>query len=144
MTGESVPFVIWNRGKNLLTGVEVSIHNMREYHAARTSGEDHRIYVGTIPTEWPKSLPAIVPEIEDDGMAHYMAEIWAQNGYYTENINFRRATKGPSSWAFQYWETKQERINGPTKEFPQAKGIITAGRMVKDCQQPKWSDGSNN
>ncbi|MGA2652154.1 MAG: hypothetical protein ABSF28_16600 [Terracidiphilus sp.] len=144
MTGNLVPFEVSNQGKNILTGVEVSIHTMRQYQAARLTGGEHRIYVGTIPNEWPKFLPAIVPEIESDGMAHYFVEIWAQNGYYSGVINFRRAKGGQSDWAYQYWEGKQEWFKGPTKEFPMMKHGGGVTRPMKDCQQFTWSDGSKD
>jgi hypothetical protein len=30
----------------------------------------------------------VIPRPGDDGIAYYIAEIWTQNGYYTEVINF--------------------------------------------------------
>ena len=143
MPADKVPFVIWNRGKNILTGVEVSIHNMKQYREARAGGEDHRTLIGTLPKEWPKLIPAITPEIDREGVGHYVAEIWTQNGTYDEEINFRKA-KNSQGWAFQYWLTKQEELNGPTKAFPKAHRGDSTGVPIKDCQRFKWSDGSSD
>jgi hypothetical protein len=131
MTRDTVPFSIWNRGKNILTGVDVAITNMREYQEARARGDDHRVNIGTLPPEWPKMLPAIHPEIDFDGIGHYQAEIWTQNGYYNEQIQLRKA-KNRNSWASRYYLTKQ---------FPKT-GKSTL--LIKDCQRWEWSDGSKD
>lgn len=123
MVGIQVPFAIWNKGKNPLTGVEVSITNMPQYQEQRIAGKSNAVAIGTLRPEWPKSLPAILPIVEKDEIAYYMAEIWTQNGFYTETINFRKARKGTQHWAFQYWLFKQEVLdNDPKNQFPHLTG----------------------
>jgi hypothetical protein len=144
MSLSSVPFSIWNRGKNMLTGVEVSLLNMQEYQEARRHGDLKSIVIGTLPSEWPKSIPAISPKIDFGDVGKYRAEIWTQNGVYDEMINFRKSRnpKLSAPWAYQYWLSKQVVSEGPTKEYPYLHKGDRMSVVMRGCDQPKWSDGS--
>lgn len=140
MVGAQVPFALWNRGQSPLTGVEVSITTMPQYQQQRVAGKANSVAIGTITPEWPKSLPAVTPVVERDDISYFMAEIWTQNGFYTENINFRKARKGQQQWAFQYWLFKQEILSGSKKQFPKLSGRAMIAKAIPDCQQATWSD----
>jgi hypothetical protein len=142
MAGDMVPFSIWNRGENVLTGVEVSITNMKQYQVGRAIGNLGSISVGTLPPEWPKTLPAIQPVVDWGGIAHYEAQIWTQNGVYDEAIQFKPAVKGSRKWAERYWLDKQIVFKGPTKEFPHMEKGDRMPLNINDCRQVEWSDGS--
>jgi hypothetical protein len=124
--------VIWNKGKNNLTGVEVLLLNESEFLGGAEFYKSPT-ELGTLPFEWPKPLPeGVIPVPGTDGVAHFIAEIWTQNGFYTEVINFRRG-KYSLPWAYQYWLTRQVPFRG--KE-----GQGMAGRLISACSQAKWSD----
>ena len=140
MAGTQVPFGIWNRGPNPLTGVEVSITTMLQYQEQRIAGKSNAVAIGTLTPEWPKSLPAVTPIAGKDEIAHFTAEIWTQNGFYTETINFRRARKGQQYWAFQYGLYKQELLDGLQRQTPKVIGRAMTARPILDCQHWAWSD----
>jgi hypothetical protein len=83
-----------------------------------------------------KPLPqGIIPHPESNGIANYTAEIWTQNGYYTEVINFRKG-KYSLPWAYQYWLTQQR----PFHPNEDPKAIVLIAHMTDRCRQPEWSD----
>jgi hypothetical protein len=133
--GGMVPLVVWDKGPNILTGVEVRLMSQAEFLSGgvfyKPSAE-----LGTMRPEWPKPLPeGITPVPDGDGIAHYLAEIWTQNGYYTQVINFRHG-KYSLPWAYQYWLTQQ--IPFHPKGDPKANGMTA--HVTKGCRQPDWSD----
>jgi len=132
-----VPLVVWNRGHNNLTGVEVRLLSQAEFLDQESIFYKPPAELGTLRFEWPKSLPeGVVPILESNGVANYIAEIWTQNGYYTEVINFRRG-KYTLPWAYQYWLNKQ--FGFPPKQSLKNE-LKEAREATKTCSQPKWSD----
>jgi hypothetical protein len=134
-----ITLVLWNKGKHDLTGVEVRLLSEREW-VNLESQEKTPTLLGTISPVWPKTILGVVPEINPkSGMAHYTAEIWTQNGFYTESINFRRG-KYSLPWAYQYFLTKQE----PTMVTPVGPNRTPAMTLqpiqIMDCQSKEWSD----
>lgn len=133
----SVPLVVWNKGLRNLTGVEIRILSEREFLDGGSIFYKPPAELGTLRSEWPKPLPeGVIPKPGDNGVANYIAEIWTQNGYYTEVINFRRG-KYMLPWAYQYWLTKQF---GFPHRLPLKTEIKEQRRVVKACGQNKWSD----
>jgi hypothetical protein len=132
-----VPLVVWNKGVHNLTGVEVRLLSEREFLDGGSIFYKPPAELGTLRSEWPKPIPeGVIPKPEDNGVANYIAEIWTQNGYYTEVINFRRG-KYMLPWAYQYWLTKQ--FGFPPKQ-PFATEIKEARKAMKACGQNQWSD----
>ena len=130
-----VPLVVWNKGKNVLTGVEVRIYSQEEFLDQTSLFYKPPAELGTLRPEWPKPLPeGVTPKPDKDGVAHYIAEIWTQNGYYTQVINFRRG-KYMLPWAYQYWLTHQVQFHPKGN-----KAIGMMGKTTKVCRQPEWSD----
>jgi len=133
----SVPLVVWNKGLRNLTGVEVRILSEREFLDGQSIFYKPPAELGTLRSEWPKPLPeGVTPKPGDNGVANYIAEIWTQNGYYTEVINFRRG-KYMLPWAYQYRLTKQFgfRPGQPLKD--EMKEEVKVRRV---CAQSGWSD----
>lgn len=128
-----IPLVVMNRGINPLTGVEIQILSDQEFLDGTSLFRKPKINIGTLRSEWGKELPDfLIPKLKSDGTAHYLAEIWTQNGFYTETIFFRRGKYLP--WAYQYYLTKisdikMGKLNSATKQ-----------EIVKDCDQREWSD----
>lgn len=142
-----VPLVVSNRGKNNLTGVEVRIVSDTEFLDGRSLFYKPPAELGTLRSEWPKPLPeGVIPKPGDDGVAHYTAEIWTQNGYYIEVINFRRG-KYTLPWAYQYWLNQEfgfpRRQHVKTAE--QIRTEVKQGRKALDaCSQGVWSDDAGD
>lgn len=138
-----VPLVVWGRGPNNLTGVEVRLLSQREFLDGGSLFYKPPTELGTLRSEWPKPLPeGVIPTPGDDGVAHYIAEIWTQNGYYTEVINFRRA-KYVLPWAYQYWLNKQFGfpLGQQVKTEEQIKSAFKQEQKIaKACGQSSWSD----
>jgi hypothetical protein len=131
----SIPMTIWDQGPNVLTGVAVILMT-REELLDGASLYKQPSDLGTVRPEWPKTLPERVRPVPDnDGVAHYLAMIYTQNGYYTEVINFRRG-KYLLPWAYQFWLTQQ--IPFRPKGSRRANGMI--GKITKACTQGQWSD----
>ena len=74
--------------------------------------------------------PAPVPD--EKGIANYQAEIWTQNGFYTEVMNFMRGRR--NQWSYEYWLTNQ------TVKWQVGKRIGLAGSIASDCEMGEWSD----
>jgi hypothetical protein len=131
----AVPLVVWNRGASPLTGVEIRLLSQAEFLDGESIFHKPSVKIDTLRPDWPKPLPeSIVPSRDNDGVAHYTAEIWTQNGYYTQVINFRRG-KYQLPWAYQYWLYKQTPFQ---QNQPPARGM--RGEVMTDCKQEKWSD----
>lgn len=138
-----IPLVVWNRGKNNLTGVEVRVVSDAEFLDGRSMFYKPPAELGTLRAEWPKPLPeGVVPQLEkDNGVAHYLAEIWTQNGTYNEGINFRHGKYG--FWAYQY-ALHQQFL------FPRGQHVLTPKQIQDEvrqdrkaldaCSQSIWSD----
>jgi hypothetical protein len=74
-----------------LTGVEVRLRSLSELLDGSSLFYKPPAELGTLRHEWAKPLPeGVIPRPGDDGITYYIAEIWTQNGYYAEVINFRR------------------------------------------------------
>jgi len=134
-TDGSVPMTIWDKGPNVLTGVSVILMSQEEFMSG-ASLYKQPADLGTLRPEWPKTLPErVIPVPDKDGVAHYLAEIFTQNGYYIQVINFRRG-KYSLPWAYQYWLTQQ--IPFHPKGTPKVEGMMS--KPTRICSQPKWSD----
>jgi hypothetical protein len=146
--GAEIPFVIWNTGKNPLTGVDVFFDDFPQDVTGPVWGSQSLITVGTLPSGWPKPLPVIRPgNFGRDGTKHYTIEISTQNGYYNESLVIKRSIqKTPTDppWAFEYWLIKPVTVNAPIKAYPQIKGRATLSVPMKDCWTAGWWDGSKD
>lgn len=128
-----IPLVVLNRGINPLTGVEIQILSDQEFLDGTSLFRKPKVNIGTLRSEWGKELPDfIMPKLKSDGTAHYLAEIWTQNGFYMETIYFRRGKYLP--WAYQYNLAKVTNIK--TGKL----SSISKNEMIQDCVQNKWSD----
>jgi hypothetical protein len=131
----TVPLVVKNAGLNNLTGVEVRLLSLPEFLDGASLFYKRPAELGTLRTEWAKPLPdGITPIPDKDGIAYYIAEIWTQNGYYSEVINFRRG-KYLLPWAYQYWLQKRQLRVPPTKTDFELQKLVSS-----KCSQPAWSD----
>lgn len=131
----AVPLVVWDKGANVLTGVEIRLLSQTEFLDPSSVFFKPPAQLGTLRPEWAKPLPeGVNPQPDQDGVAHYLAEIWTQNGYYTEVINFRRG-KYLLPWAYQYWLTQQAPFHPRNSA---ARGMMSRATTV--CSQPQWSD----
>jgi hypothetical protein len=131
----AIPLVVWNRGVVPLTGVEIRLLSQSEFLDGESLFHKPSVKIDTLRLDWPKPLPeSILPTPGGDGVAHYTAEIWTQNGYYVQVINFRRG-KYQLPWAYQYWLNKQTPF---LLKASGARGM--KGELMADCQQEKWSD----
>jgi hypothetical protein len=129
-----IPLVVWNRGKkNSLTGLELKVLAESEFLDQRSLFYKPSAEPGTLHPSWAKPIPTgITPQVDSNGVAHYIIEIWAQNGFYTEVLNFRRG-KYDLPWAYQYWLTKQPgAMASPSKPIRQT--------VDTKCYSPQWSD----
>jgi len=134
-TDGSLPLTIWDKGPNVLTGVAVILMSEDDFLKGASLYKQPSD-LGTLRPEWPKTLPErVVPVPDKDGIAHYLAEIFTQNGYYTQVINFRRG-KHALPWAYQYWLTQQ--IPFHPKGDPKLNGMMATPTKV--CSQSAWSD----
>jgi hypothetical protein len=125
-----VPLVVWNRGQNDLTGVELRMLSQNEFTEALAIFNKPAISLGTIHPTWPKPIPnGVHPIVGANGEASFIAEIWTQNGFYTELLKFRKG-KYALPWAYQYWLTKHTRIGPHGME----------GNILGECNQGQWSD----
>lgn len=128
-----IPLVFWNKGKsNNLTGVQLRVLSMSDFLNQGIYTKP-AIDLGTVPPSWPKELPEFLSPVPNsaDGVAIYMIDIWTQNGYYTEVLNFRRDKYSPNrGWANRYWLTK----------FRWLPKHLNTNEMVKGCQFTEWTD----
>jgi hypothetical protein len=131
--GSAIPLVIWNRGKHVLTGVEVRLLSSQEFLDGHSILYKPSVNIGTLRYEWPKPIPEpILPIPDEKGIASYQIEIWTQNGFYVEVINFTRGRH--NQWSSQYWLTNQ------AVTWKDGKRVGMMGSLVPDCKMAEWSD----
>jgi hypothetical protein len=125
----AIPLFVWNRGINPLTGVEIKILSSSEFINIKSRFLKPFIDIGTLRSGWGKPLPYIIyPKLGKDGTANYTADIWTQNGFYVESINFRRG-KYMLPWAYRYRLIKVHVMKN-----------MTMNEIMKECVTQKWSD----
>ena len=133
LNGSPIPLVIWNRGKHVLTGVEIRLLSSQEFLDGHSALYKPSVNIGTLRNEWPKPIPeAILPIPDEKGISNYEAEIWTQNGFYTEVMNFTRGRH--KQWSYEYWLTNQ------TIAWRDGKRVGMMGSIAPDCKMDGWSD----
>lgn len=144
-TVTTLPLAIVNRGKNVLTGVDVMLEEYPMDISGPVTGAGTLTTVGTLAPGFEKPLPTIrVMNLGKEGNKNYTIRISTQNGFYMENLSIRRSVPSRNNppWAYLYFTEKLVTVKGPTKRYPHIKGHAIVPQRVPDCEQKEWSDGS--
>ncbi len=133
-----IPLFLWNKGtKNDLTGVEVKIYSQEQFLTTMGGLLLPSVNLGTINPIWGKPIPETLRPVPDKtGVAIFTADIWAQNGFYSEVIQFRKG-KANIPLAYRYWMLKQVVYEKKIGEIPEG---ARGGEKMEHCWQPEWSD----
>jgi hypothetical protein len=142
--GGRIQLVLRDVGENDLTGVEVKLYSYSEYANSQSRFDKAAIPMGTVTPDWPKELPAFVPEIDgqlEKGVGKYFATITAQNGLYVETIDIRPSIDPRFAWGTNFYMMRDKHVNHDEKigdsVIPQG---ATSASNVAECMAKGWSD----
>jgi len=100
-----IPLVIWNAGDYPLTGVTVAITRFSTFIDTAGPLGVNDINVGVIPPHGSRELkPLLQLHLDKTGKDGFWIFISAQNGFFTETINFRNGRNGI---AYRYFAHKE-------------------------------------
>src|SRR5712692_5164946 len=134
-----IPLFVWDHGKYMLTGVTITIRRDNDFNFYQSP-----VDVGTLHLGWGKPLPvAIMPKPDEKtGEDIYLADMYTQNGFFTEVMHFRKSKDG-KYWASKFWVVDHKFSERQEKQTPALKlpampknGSISF--TVYD--RSKWSD----
>jgi hypothetical protein len=143
-----IGFFMWNDGKNLLSGVSLTIQKWTESGLVKSK----ELSVGVLHPGWGKSVDfTISPAPDKSGMDVYEIEINTQSEFFTEIVQFRKGT-GSVPWASRYWVVKHifgERSASPRLKSEFVPSLMDPKYMPKNSStsvpvlgRDAWSDGS--
>jgi len=109
----NIPLMIRSCGRNILTGVTVTIRRHRDFSKYFSDFlNTPQLSVGVLhPGEMRLIKATLSPELDDTGEDGYSVEITAQNNTFYQQLNFRRfhrskADGPPDPWAFRFHVSK--------------------------------------
>jgi hypothetical protein len=131
-----IPLAVHNGGKQILTGVTISVINQRDWGNSVAFYTQPDLTVGVLHPDEIRLIKLFIDPHPDQatGIDSYNVFLSAQNMSVWQMLQFRRTDKG--SWECQYWVTTMVPLTKPMKQVP--KGAM----MSKVLLMQLWPDGT--